>query len=274
MNVTRHRLRNATLWASLCVYLALAACVTVPPYTTPVPGVSSALITPVAATDWALRAAAPRPQMIGTNDQAVVSAEIARANAQATLDAAAAIEHAGAEATLVAADSTQSAALAEDAIRQTQTADVATTSAEAAATQTESANAITTQTQIAVQWSANQARQSAEDLQAPIAFLWAWCLPPFVVLLGALALWGFWRWLKIRQTHQEIMDEAIERLQIPAPAAIHRDEEESPPYLEGENVNGRYQVTQPDDPVHRWLEEVKGKLQSGDQKDEDHDADR
>lgn len=276
MNVMRRHFRIALFLALVCIALALAACAPSTDFAATSPG-AVAFDTPQDSSR--------------INNPAVETAQIMRANAQATLNAAqtqdqnsanadaaqlaatAAIEHARAEATLVAADSTRSAALAEDAIRHTQAADVATTRAEAAATQTESVNAITTQTQIAVQWSANQARQRAEDIQAPIAFLWAWCLPPFVVLLGGVALWGFWRWLKIRQTHQQIMDEAIERLQIPAPAAVHRDDEESSPYREGEDLNGRYRVTQPEDQVHRWLEEVKGKLQSGDRKDEDNDAD-
>jgi hypothetical protein len=275
MTVIRRHFRRALFFALVCVPLALAACTTSTDFAA----------TPQGAVGF------DTPQNSSPNDRAVETAEIMRANAQATLNAAqtqdensansaaaqlaaaAANDQARAEATLVAAGSTRTAALAEDAIRHTQAADVATTSAEGAATQTESANAITTQTQMAVQWSANQARQRAEDIQAPIAFLWAWCLPPFIVFLGGLALWGFWRWLKIKQTHQQIMDDAVERLQIPAPTVVDRYDGEASPYLEAENVNDRYQVTQPEDQVHRWLDEVKRKLQRGDQKDEDDDAD-
>ena len=303
MNPVRRRSYKPAIWSLLLVFV-LAACNGVPlvPYAntggTPAPLLAETSA-PCKACAKATRAMIALTQAgNNTGNEAAATAEIVRANAQATLNAAdatlsaaqtqdqssaniiaaqiastAEIERARAQATLVAAGFTQSAALTQDAIRQTQGADQATTRAEAAATQTESVNAITTQTQMAVQWSANQARQRAEDIQAPIAFLWAWCLPPFVVLLGGVALWGFWRWLKIRQTHQQIMDEAIERLQIPAPAAVHRDDEESSPYREGEDLNGRYRVTQPEDQVHRWLEEVKGKLQSGDRKDEDNDAD-
>ena len=284
MDVMRRHFRITLFLASVWMLLALAACAPSTDYA-PTPQSAVAFDTPLARQE-------PGPQDTSrSNDPAVATAEIARANAQATLNvaqtqdqnganaaaaqlaAAAANDQARAEATLVAAGSTRTAALAEDAIRHTQAADVATTSAEGAATQTESANAITTQTQMAVQWSANQARQRAEDIQAPIAFLWSWCMPPFVVLLGGLALWGFWRWLRIRQANQRISDGAIEQLRIPAPKAVHRDEEESSLYLEAENVNDRYQVTQPEDQVHRWLDDVKRKLQSGDQQDEGDDAD-
>ncbi|MGE5073192.1 MAG: hypothetical protein ACM3MF_07175 [Anaerolineae bacterium] len=274
MTVIRRHFRRALFFALVCVPLALAACTTSTDFAA----------TPQGAVGF------DTPQNSSPNDRAVETAEIMRANAQATLNAAqtqdensansaaaqlaaaAANDQARAEATLVAAGSTRSAALAEDAIRHTQAADVATSSAEGAATQTESANAITTQTQMAVQWSANQARQRAEDVQAPIAFLWAWCLPPFIILLGGVALWGFWRWLKLRHTHQEIMDDAMEQREFAVTAAIHQDDASSP-HLEGEDLGSGYHVTQPEDPVHRWLEEVKGKLQRADRKDEHNDAD-
>lgn len=312
MNAACNHLRNGTLLASICVSLALAACGTVQPYTTPVPGVSSALITPVATRERALLAAAPTPKMIGTNDQAVATAEIVRANAQATLDAArstlnaaqtqdqnsanviaaqiastAEIERAHAQATLVAAGSTQSAALTQDAIRQTQSADQATSGAAvvvtqqneaelAAGTQTAAANYIATQTQVAVatsQWYTDQVRQREEQRQVPIGFLWTWGLPTFIVLLAGLVLWGFWRWLRRRQANQRILHGLLGQLQAPASKVIDYQHDDSAPYLEGENVEGRYQLTKPEDQVHRWLDEVKRKLQGSDQKDEDDDTD-
>jgi uncharacterized membrane protein len=40
------------------------------------------------------------------------------------------------------------------------------------------------------------------------------------------------------------------------------------PYLDSDIVDDGYQVTKPDD-VEQWLEEVKDKLQSSDEKDKD-----
>ena len=150
------------------------------------------------------------------DNPAAATAEIVRVNAQATLNSAnatlsaaqtqeqnnanviaaqiaatAQIVRANAQATLNSAGSTQSAALTEDANRQTQMADQATASAAAllnqqnkdelaAVTQTAIANNIATQTQRAAatsQWYADQVRQREEQRQAPIAFLWMWCLP-------------------------------------------------------------------------------------------------
>jgi hypothetical protein len=130
-----------------------------------------------------------------------------------------------------------------------------------------------TQTQMAAQWSANQSRQRAADLQAPIAFLWAWCMPPFAVLLGGLALWGFWRWLRIRQANQRIVIDVLEQLPAPAPKVADDRYTEPSPYLEGEAIDGHSQVTRPEDQVHRWLDEVKHELRSN-RKDEDDDADK
>jgi hypothetical protein len=247
-------------------------------------------------------------------DQAAATAEIVRANAQATLNSANAtlsgvqtqdqnaanaiaaqiaatseIERARAQATLSSAGSTQSAALTQDAIRQTQMVDVATTGAEAilnqqnrdqlaAGTQTAVINNIATQTQVAVatsQWYADQARQRAEQSRGSIAFLWVWCFPVFAVLLAGLALWGFWRWLRIRQANQRLFDGLIDldQLQAPAPKVINHQHDDSLPYLEGDDVDSRYQLTKPDDQVHRWLDEVKRKLLSSDQKDKDDDTD-
>ena len=85
----------------------------------------------------------------------------------------------------------------------------------AASTQTAIANNIATQTQVAVatsQWYADQERQREEQRQGPIAFLWMWCLPMFIVLFAGLLLWGFWRWLKIQQANQRILENPVDRL--------------------------------------------------------------
>lgn len=298
----RRRWPGPAAW-TVILLLVLTACDGVPavPYTgaggTPAPLLMETSGT-CSACAQATRAMALTQAGNNTENQAAATAEIARANAQATLNSAdatlsaaktqdqnsanfiaaqiastAEIERARAQATLVAAGFTQSAALTQDAIRQTQGADQATTRAEAAGTQTESVHAITTQTQMAAQWSANQSRQRAEDIQAPIAFLWAWCMPPFAVLLAGLALWGFWRWLRIRQANQRILIDVLEQLPAPTPKAAEDRYTEPSPYLEGEAVDGHDQVTRPEDQVHRWLDEVKHELRS-DRKDEDDNADK
>ena len=156
------------------------------------------------------------------NNANVIAAQIA---------ATAEIERANAQATLNSAGSTQSVALTQDAIRQTQMADLATTNAQAlvlqqnknelaAGTQTAIANNIATQTQAAAatsQWYTDQDRQREEQRQGPIAFLWIWCLPIFIVILAGLVLWGFWRWLRIQQANQRILENPVDKL--PAPAA-------------------------------------------------------
>jgi len=243
--------------------------------------------------------------------QAAATAEIVRANAQVVLNSAnatlgavqtqdqnnanaleaqiaatAEIVRSNAQATINSAGSTQSAALTQDAIGQTQMADLATTGAQAvviqqnkndlaAGTQTAVANNIATQTQAAAatsQWYADRGRQRAEQRQGPIAFLWTLCLPIFVVILAGLVLWGFWRWLRIQQANQRILENPVDRL--PAPAAeVRRHRHDDPlPYIEID-VDSGYQVTTPDDQVHKWVDEVKSKLRNSDQKDEDDNTD-
>ena len=252
-------------------------------------------------------------QQINANNQAATDAEVVRANAQATLNSAnatlsavqtqqqndanaiaaqiaatAEIVRANAQATVNSAGSTQSAALTADAIHQTQMADLATTGAQvvlnqqykddlAASTQTAIANIIATQGQAAAatsQWYVDQGRQREEQRQEPITFLWVWCLPVFVVLLAGLVLWGVWRRLKIQQANQRILENPVAQLQAPAAEVIHRpQDDDSLQYLESDVVDRRYQLTKPDDQVHRWLEEVKRKLLSSDKKDEDDNPD-
>ncbi|MGB8212699.1 MAG: hypothetical protein WCE68_03980 [Anaerolineales bacterium] len=201
---------------------------------------------------------------------------------------------ANARATLVAANSTQSAALTQDAIRQTQTeyglqvtqaagtqsaASILShqySDALAGGTQTAVANNIATQTQVAVvtsQWYASLNRQRQERMRVPITFLWTWCFPIFLLILAALVVWGFWRWLKIRQANQRILENPVEKLPAPTVSVRHHQREVPSPYLEGEEVDGRYQLTKPVDPVRRWVDEVKGKLLRSDKKDEDDNTD-
>jgi hypothetical protein len=262
------------------------------------------------ACDQATLAVALTQQKIYADNQAAATAEIVRANAQATLNSAnatlsaaqtqdqnnanviaaqiaatAEIVRANAQATLNSAGSTQSAALTQDAIHQTQMADLATTGALslliqqnkeglAASTQTAIANNIATQTRAAAatsQWYADQARQREEQRQGPIAFLWMLCLPAFIVLFAGLVLWGFWRWLRIQQANQLVLGNPVDKLQAPSAEIIEPD---SPPYLENDIVDSRFQPpTRSDDQMRRWLDEVKRKLRSSDEKDQDDDPD-
>ncbi len=290
----RRNFRTGALW--VLVFLILTACGT-QPTKTPSPKAALLLSTPVGTSNQASLAVALTQQKNTTDNQAIATAEIVSANAQATLNSAnatvqavqtqdqneanviaaqiaatAEIERANAQATLNSAGATQSAALTQDAIRQTEMADQATTSAEAivnqqnmenlaAGTQTSVANNIATQTQVAVatsQWFADQARLRDEQRQVPIAFLWMWCFPVFIILFAGLCLWGFWRWLKIKQKRQRTAGQPIEILQ---------DKFLEP---DSDTVNGRYRLTQPDDQMRGWLDEIKRKLITRDKDKDDN----
>lgn len=300
----RRDLRIAAVWALVLVLLTLAACGTQTD-TFPAPNVAMPLGTPVGTSDQATLAAALTQEKNNADNQAAATAEIMRANAQATLNSAnatlravqtqdqnnanviaaqiaatAEIVRANAQATLDAASSTQSAALTQDAIRQTQvqfnmemTVEQQNNDVIAAGTQTAVANIIATQTQSAVAISQLYADQSRQREQGQISFLWMWCLPVFIVLSAGLVLWGFWRRLKIQQANQRILENPVDKLQAPADEVIHHQQGDSLPYLESDVVDSRYQLTKPDDQVHRWLDEVKRKLLSSDEKDEDDNPD-
>ena len=292
----RHNLRISAIWALVWVLLALAAC-GMQPETLPAPAAEMLLGTPVGIISQETLAALQTQEKSSADAQAAATAEIMRINAQATLNSASAtlsaaliqeqnianaiaaqiaataeIARANAQATLVAAGSTQSAALTQDAIRQTQVVDQQNKEELAASTQTAIADHIATQTQAAAatsQWYSDQALQREEQRQGPITFLWMWCFPIFLVLLAGLVVWGFWRWLKIRQTNQQVLENPVDKLQAPASEVIHHQQDDSLPYLESDDVDRRYRLTKPDDQVRRWLDEVKRKLLRSDEKDED-----
>lgn len=311
-----NKLRIVAIFGIMSVLLLLSACYTLTE--TPV-AEKSFLITPVQtdlpceACAQATLAVALTQQKANTDNQAAATAEIVRANAQATLNSAnatlgvaltqdqnnanvlaaqiaatAEVVRANAQATLNSASSTQSAALTQDVIHQTQISDMATAGAVviinqqfknelAAGTQTAIDNNIATQTQAAVatsQWYVDQARQREERRQGPIAFLWIWCFPIFILLLAGLVVWGFWRWLKIKQDNLRILENPVERLQAPEVEIIDASLDDSLPRIESDILNNDYQLTRPDDQVRRWLEEVKRKVLRSDRKDdEDNDTD-
>lgn len=276
---------------------------------------------PCEACDQATLAAALTQEKNNADNQAAATAEIVRANAQSTLNSAnstlsaaqtqdqnesnaiaaqiaatAEVARANAQATLNSAGFTQSAALTQDAIRQTQVADFATSGAQsvvnqqykndlAAGTQTAVANNIATQTQNAAatsQWYADQARQREERKQGPIAFLWVWCFPIFILIVAGLILWGLWRWLRIQQNNQMILENPVERLpespveRLPASVAEIIDapqDNDTVPHIESDILDNDHPSTRSDDQVRRWLDEVKRKLLRSDRKDEEDDTD-
>ena len=141
-------------------------------------------------------------------------------------------------------------------------------------TQTAIANNIATQTQVAVetsQWYTDQTRQREEQRQGPIAFLWMWCLPMFIVLFAGLVLWGFWRWLKIQQANQRILENPADKLPALEAKVTHRRHDDPLPYIDSDIVDSGYQLTKPDDQVEQWLDEVKDKLLSNDEDEKKKD---
>jgi hypothetical protein len=308
MNALCSNLRVVFIYGTVSILLALSACITL----TATPSAVQAGAVCDACAQATLIVAMTQ-QQINADNQAAAAAEVVRANAQVTLNSAnatlsavqtqqqndanviaaqiaatAEIVRANAQATLNSAGSTQSAALTADAIHQTQMADLATTGAQAimnqqykddlaASTQTAIANIIATQGQAAAatsQWYVDQGRQREEQRQGPITFLWVWCLPVFIVLLAGLVLWGVWRRLKIQQANQRILGNPDDRLQAPAAVVIQRQQDDPLPYLESDVVDSHYRLTKPDDQVRRWLDEVKSKLLSSDEKDDNDNTDK
>jgi hypothetical protein len=286
----------AAILALVLVLMTLAACVT-QPETPPASYVVVVLGTPEGTNEQATLEAALTQEQNIIVDQAVATAEIMRLNAQATLNSAnatlkaaqtqdqnnadliaaqiaatAEFERLNAQATLSAASSTQSAALTQDAIRQTQVREQQDKDEIAASTQTAVANLIATQTQSAIvtaEWYADQSRQREEQRQGPLTFLWRWCLPIFIVIFAGLCLWGFWYWLKLSQDRQRIAGQPVEKLQEPLDPGNSQDKFLPP---ESDMVNGRYRLTQPDDQMHGWLDEIKRKLRDH-EKDDDGNPD-
>jgi len=311
MNTMRPNLRPIAVYGTLSVLLILSACFTLPETPSAAQLLVTPVQTsvPCETCIQATLAAALTQEKNNADYQAAAAAEIGRANAQATLNSAnatlgavqtqqqsdanviaaqiagtAEIVRANAQATLNSAGSTQSAALTADVIRQTQMADLATTGAQAivnqqykaaiaAGTQTAIAYSISTQAQVAAATSQQYARQRAEQRQGPMTFLWMWCLPAFIVLLAGLILWGVWRRLQIQQANQRILEKPVDRLPALPAEVPHHHHHGSLPYLDSDIVDDGYQVTNPDDQVEQWLDEVKGKLLDSDEKEKDDNPD-
>lgn len=306
-------LRILVIYGFVLGMLLLSACLTVTETPSEAKLLSDAATAGVFcdACAQATLAAALTQDQNNVDNQAAATAEIVRANAQSTLNSAnatlsaaqtqaqnnanivaaqiastAEIVRANAQATVNSAGSTQNAAITQDAIRQTQMADLATTGAQAilnqqnsdklaAGTQTAIADNIATQTQVAAatsQWYVDQLRQREEQRQGPISFLWKWCLPMFILLVGALALWGFWRWLRIQQSNQLILEQPVDRLPASVIEVLPHEHHDPQPNIESDVVDDSDLPTQSDDQMRRWMDEVKRKLRESDRKDENDDA--
>jgi len=291
----RRDLHIAILWAwAFMILLTLAACGTQAGTPSLPEGGAVPLGTPLATSQQAVPGAALTQEKNTADEHAAATAEIERANAQEALHSAnatlsavqtqdqsdvnlvaaqmastAEIERANAEATLYSAGSTQAAALTQDVIRQTQIVEAMVNLQNenelAASTQTAVADHIATQTQAAAASSELHADQLEKERRGPITFLWTWCLPIFILLFASLALWGFWRWLKIQQTNQRILENPVQKLRTPSATVLHHYHDNSLPSIEHEMVNGSHQ---PDDEMRRWLDTVRRKLLGGDTKDE------
>jgi len=315
MTAGRRIVKLNTIVEVLLSVLIVAGCSTLPTLTPSSPDsfldTSLATAVPCEACAEATLAFALTQGKINENNQAASTAEIVRANAQATLNSAnttlsaaqtqdqtnadivaaqiagtAQIVFANAQATLNSAASTQYAAFTQDAIRQTQVVEQATAGAQAlvnqqyldslaAGTQTAISDAISTQTQAGeatAQFYADQQRQREEDRQGPIGFLWTWCLPMFIVILGGLILWGVWRWLMSQRADPVLIENPAERLQAPTLELPHHHHDEPHDlYIATDTVPTRR--AESDDQVGRWLDEVKRNLAAGDRKDEDDNPD-
>lgn len=301
-------LRVLAIYGFVSGMLLLSACLTLTETPSSAGFLLDTPVQPCEACAQATLAAALTQERDNADNQAAATAGIVRANAQATLDSAnatlnaaqvqdqidanviaaqiaatAEVVRANAQATVNSAGSTQIAALTQDAIRQTQMADLATSAAQAivnqqysdnlaAATQTAVANNIATQTRAAAatsQWYVDQSRQREEQRQGPIAFLWMWCLPMFILIFAALALWGYWRRLRIQQSNQRILERHVDRL----PSQVQYHEHEDPRTdIESDVVDGSYQPAESDDQVRGWLDDVKRDLRKSDEKDENDNA--
>lgn len=195
----------------------------------------------------------------------------------AELAATAEILRADAQSTLVSAAFTQVAAQTQDSIRQTQDAAFATSdalvlldqqneAALAAGTQTAVANIIATRTQAAVatlQGYADDKRELEDKLQGPFTYFWMCGLPIFLALLAGLGLWAFWRWTKIKQDNQRMLESPVQVFQSPAPI-----------YFDDTLVDHHPHLTAPGEQVNDWMDEVKTELLNNDEKDQDDNATR
>jgi hypothetical protein len=303
---------TATIYGILSGMLILSACFTPTP-SAELLAAQVRTDVPCEACAQATLAVALTQEKINADNQAAAAAEVVRANAQATVNSAnatlgavqtqqqndanviaaqiagtAEVVRANAQATLNSAQSTQSAAQTVDAIRQTQAAAQATSGAQAvlnqqysdslaAGTQTAVANNIATQTQIAAATSQGFLDRSLlrkEQSLAPMAFLWTWCLPMFILLFAGLILWGVWRWLMIQQANQRILlERPLDRLPASVIDVVPHEHNDPQTDIESDVEDDSHPPMESDDQVRGWLDEVKRSLRGSDRKDDNENAD-
>jgi hypothetical protein len=99
-----------------------------------------------------------------------------------------------------------------------------------------------------------------------------WCLPMFILLLVGLILWGIWRWLRIQQSNQRILEQPADRLLVLPAKVIDHEQDDAQPYMESDVVDDADPLSNSDDQVRGWLDDVKRDLRRSDEKDEDDDA--
>jgi hypothetical protein len=244
--------------------------------------------------------AAATANIIVANAQATLNSVNATANAAqvqqknqadivaAQITATAAVANANLQATLASSAATQNAAFTQDALQQTQIVAQATSDAQAtlaqqsqamlaAGTQTTVANQFLMMTQVAVatlQWNTDQERQRQAQQEGSAIFLWTWCMPSFILMLGGLFLYGSWRWLGGKQADQRHLERPGDRLHLPRVRVIDHRPDDSEPYIEA-HVSDRqsYQLTKPDDQVGKWIDEVKREISNEEKKDENGNTD-
>jgi hypothetical protein len=296
MKARSHSLRISAIGILLLVSLVLAACLTQPENLTS-PNLQLPQNTPENAGSVLTQV-----QENAVN-RAAATAEMMRANAQATLDsanatlsaaqiqqqnsadviaaqvaAAARIAQANAQATVVSASSTQNAAQTQDAYQQTQVQGQQNRDQIAAATQTVVANLIATQTQSALatsQWYADQSRQRQEQSQSSIAMFETLCLPISLIVIIGLFFGGLWYWLKIQQANQNILDNSVEKVRHSHSQAdvVDYPQDKKSRFHETNGNDSRYKLTKPVDQARRWIDDIRRQVQSSNRKDQDDHPD-
>ncbi len=308
----RRHLCTAVILALILLLLILVACVT-PPAATASPVTVILLGTPVGGNDQVTLAAVLAQERNNADFQAAATAEIERANAQATLNSANAtlnavqtqeqnnanivaaqiaatadFNRANAQATLVAAGSTQSAALTQDALRQTQTQyDLQVTQAAG----TQSANAILAQqykndlasgTQTAVADTIATQTQVAVVTAQFYADQSRQVDAQRQVPLTFLLVWCLPAFLVLAAgvviwgIWRGIRVQQANQRIIDNPTEklpAPVQQDDSSKRLESDIIDSQFKPTKPVDQARRWIDEVKRKLLTSDKKDEDDHSD-
>lgn len=308
----RRHLWTAVILTLILLLLILVACVT-PPAATSAPVTVILLGTPVGTSDQAALIVALTQEQNKSDSQAVATAEIVRADAQATLDSANAtlnavqtqtqnnanilaaqiaatadFNRANAQATLVAAGSTQSAALTQDALRQTQTQyDLQAT--QAAGTQGADAiiaqqykNDLASGTQTAVANNIATQTQVAVETVQYYAEKSRQVDAQRQVPITFLLVWCLPAFLVLAAgvviwgIWRGIRVQQANQRIIDNPTEklpAPVQQDDATKHLESDIIDSQFKLTKPVDQARRWIDEVKRKLLTSDKKDEDDHTD-